>query len=189
MAYADAVKAGVGIDPNKRAYHMFIKRSITFTVFVYDSDAEGPRAALDPPKIQEAVLRFHDKPWDVDRHRNSRASMGLYSRPLMGHAATTHRHQTSYHPRSRAGIKGSHAQEPWEEETSRLKIATSPMTGTNRRGNNTQLKSMTTGKRMLIWKPSWLECLTGFIGMCWTRMFLIHTWKKSALLTRTCTKP
>ena len=38
MAYADAVKAGVGIDPDRRAYHMFIKsgltddRSITFTV-------------------------------------------------------------------------------------------------------------------------------------------------------------
>ena len=35
----------------------------------------------------------------------------------MGYAATTHRHQTSYHPRSRAGTKGSYAQEPWEEET------------------------------------------------------------------------
>ena len=34
----------------------------------------------------------------------------------MGHAATTtHRHLTSYH-RSRAGSKGSCAQEPWEEE-------------------------------------------------------------------------
>ena len=43
--------------------------------------------------------------------------MGRYSRPLMGHAATTHRHQTAYHPRSRAGTKGSSAQEPWEEET------------------------------------------------------------------------
>ena len=38
MAYADAVKASVGIDPHRRAYHMFIKsgltvdRSITFTV-------------------------------------------------------------------------------------------------------------------------------------------------------------
>ena len=35
----------------------------------------------------------------------------------MGHAATTHRHQTSCHPRSRAGNKGSCTQEPWEEET------------------------------------------------------------------------
>ena len=35
----------------------------------------------------------------------------------MGHAATMHRHQTSYHSRSRAGTKGSYAQEPWEEET------------------------------------------------------------------------
>ena len=122
MAYADAVKAGVGIDPDRRAYHMFIKSGLTddqinhIYSFVYDLDVEGPSTALDPRKIQEAALRFYDKPWDVDRHRDSRASMGRYSRPLMGHAATTHRHQTSY-PRSRAGNKGSYTQEPWEEET------------------------------------------------------------------------
>ena len=123
MANADAVKAGVGIDPDRRAYHMFIKSGLTddqinhIYGFVYDSQAEGPGAALDSRKIQEAVLRFYDKPWDVDRHRDSRASVGRYSRPLMGHAATTHRHQTSYHLRSRAGTKGSYAHEPWEEET------------------------------------------------------------------------
>ena len=92
MAYADAVKAGVGIDPDRRAYHMFIKSGLTddqinhIYGFVYDSEAKGPGAALDPRKIKEAVLRFYDKPWDVDRHRDSRASMGQYSRPLMGHA-------------------------------------------------------------------------------------------------------
>ena len=122
MAYADAVKAGVGIDPDRRAYHMFIKSGLTddqinhIYSFVYDPDAVGPQTALDPRKIQEAALRFYDKPWDVDRHRDSRASLGRYSRPLMGHAATTHRHQTSY-LRSRAGNKGSYTQEPWEEET------------------------------------------------------------------------
>ena len=83
---------------------------------MYDPDAEGPSATLDPRKIQEAVLRIYDKPWHVDRHRDSRASVGRYSRPL-GHAAATHRHQTSYHPLSRAGNKGSYTQEPWEEET------------------------------------------------------------------------
>ena len=123
MAYADAVKAGVGIHPHKRANHMFIKSGLTddqinhMYGFVYDSETEGPGAALDSRKIQEAVLGFNDKPWDVDRHRDSRASMGRYSRPLMGHAPTSHRHQTSYHPRSRAGTNGSYAQEPWEEET------------------------------------------------------------------------
>ena len=123
MANADAVKAGVGIDPDRRAYHMFIKSGLTDNQinhihgFEYDAEAEGPGAALDPRKIQEAVLRFYDKPWDVDRHRDSRASMGRSLRPLMGHAAATHRHQTSYHPRSRAGTKGSYAQEPREEET------------------------------------------------------------------------
>ena len=104
MAYADAVKAGVGIDPDRRAYHMFIKSGLTddqinhIYSFVYDPDVEGPSTALDPRKIQEAALRSYDKPWDVDRHRDSRASMGRYSRPLMGHAATMHRHQTSYPP-------------------------------------------------------------------------------------------
>ena len=89
MAYADAVKAGFGIDPDRRAYHMFIKSGLTddqsnhIFGFVYDSEAEGLGAALDPRKIQEVVLRFHDKPRDVDRHRDSRASMGWYSRPLM----------------------------------------------------------------------------------------------------------
>ena len=121
MAHADAVKAGVGIDPDRRAYHMFIKSGVTddqinhIYGFLYDPEAEGPGAALDPRKIQEAVLRFYDKAWDVDRHRDSRASMGRYSRPLMGHAATAHQHQTSY--RSRAGNKDSYTQDPWEEET------------------------------------------------------------------------
>ena len=46
MAYADAVKAGVGIDPDRRAYHMVIKSGLTddqsnhFYGFVYDSEAE-----------------------------------------------------------------------------------------------------------------------------------------------------
>ena len=90
MAYADAVKAGVGIDPDRRAYQMFMKSGLIddqinyINGFVYESEAEGPGAALDPRKIQEAVLRFYDKPWDVDRHRDSRASICRYSRPLMG---------------------------------------------------------------------------------------------------------
>ena len=73
MAYEDAVKPGVGIDPDKRAYHMFIQSGLTddqidhIYGFVYDSEAEGPGAALDPRKIQQAVLMFYDKPWDVDR--------------------------------------------------------------------------------------------------------------------------
>ena len=46
MAYADAVKAGVGIGPDRRAYHMFIKSGLTddqtnhIYCFVYDSEAE-----------------------------------------------------------------------------------------------------------------------------------------------------
>ena len=69
MAYAGAVKAGVGIDPDRRAYHMFIKSGLTgdqinhIYGFVYDSEAEGPGVAADPRKIQETELRFYGKPW------------------------------------------------------------------------------------------------------------------------------
>ena len=119
MADADALKAAVGIDPDTRAYHMFIRIGLTddqinhIYSFVYDSETQGPPATLDPRKIQGAALRFYDKPWDVDRHRDSRASLGRYSRVLTGHdATTTHRHQTSCHPQSRAGNKGSYTQEP-----------------------------------------------------------------------------
>ena len=189
MAYADAVKAGVGIDPDRRAYHMFIKSGLTDNQinhiygFVYDPDVEGPSTALDPRKIQEAALRFYDKTWDVDRHRYSIASMGRYSRPLMGHSATTHRHQTSY-PRSRAGNKGSYMQEPWEDETFLTED----------------------GYEYNDWDESWqqypaeeyddweegtgLEAfLAGSTGTCWTPILLTLTWRKNAVLTRTCTKP
>ena len=52
MAYADAVKAGVGIDPDRRAHHIFIKSGLTddqinhIYGFVYESEAEGRGAAL-----------------------------------------------------------------------------------------------------------------------------------------------
>ena len=118
----DAVKDGVGIDPDKRAYHMFIKSGLTddqinhIYGFVYDSEAEGPGTALDPRKIQEAVLRFYQT-----LGRGSTPRFPSIHKPVLktsdGHAAATHRHQTSYHPRSRAGTKGSYAREPWEEET------------------------------------------------------------------------
>ena len=124
MAFADAVNAGVGIELDRRAYHMFIRSGLTddrinhLHGFVHGPDAVGPSAALDPRKIQEAALGFYDKPWDVDRLLDSRASLGRYSRPLMGHAAKhTHRRQTDriiLGPR--AAIKGSCTQEPSEEE-------------------------------------------------------------------------
>ena len=54
MAYAEAAKVGVGIDPDRRACHMFIKSGVTddqinhIHGFVYDSEVEGPGVALDP---------------------------------------------------------------------------------------------------------------------------------------------
>ena len=169
MASADSVVPGVGLDPDERACNMFIKSGLTddqinhIHGFVYESEAEGPGAALDPRKIQ-------------------RASMGRYSRPLMGHAATTHRHQTSYHPRSRAGNKGSYTQEP-EEETSPTEV----------------------GYEYNDWDESWqqypadeyddweeeADLETFLAGECdWIhRVSLIHPWKKRAVLIRASTKP
>ena len=52
MAYADAVKAGVGIDPDRRAHHMFNGSGLTCDQinhiygFVCDPDAVGPSAAI-----------------------------------------------------------------------------------------------------------------------------------------------
>ena len=179
-AYADAVKAGVGIDPDRRAYHMFIKSGLIddqinyINGFVYESEAEGPGAALDPRKIQEAVLRFYDKPWDVDRHRDSRASMGRYSRPLMGMRQRRTVVRRRIIPGPGLATRAATRKSPGKKKLSRLKMATSTTTGTSP-GNNTQPKSTMTGNRKLVWKPSWLESLTGSIGMCWTPMFLIHT--------------
>ena len=156
-----AVKAGVGIDPERRAYHMFLRSGLTddkvnhMKGFVCDPEVVGPSASLDPRKIHEAALSFYDEPWDVDRHRDSRASLGRYSRPLMGHAATTtHRHQTSYQPRSRASIKGSSTRKcSGKKRTSRQKMATSTTIGTTLppRGNSIQPKSRMTVKRKRTW--------------------------------------
>ena len=112
MAYADAVKAGVRIDPDRRAHHMFIWSGPTddkinhICGFVHDPEAVGQSASLDPRKIQEAALRFYERLWH-----------GAIFTTSDGHAATTaHGHQTSYHPRSRAGSNGSCTQETWGEE-------------------------------------------------------------------------
>ena len=133
------MNAAVGIDPDRRAYHMFILSGFTddqinhMYGYVCDPDVEGPSATLGPRKIQEAVLRFYDKPWDVDRHRDSRASMGRYSRPLIRRS-------------------------PGKKKPSQLKMATSTTTGADRspRGNSTQPRSTTTGKRKLTRNlPGW----------------------------------
>ena len=90
MAYADAVKASVGLDPDRRAYHMFIKSGLTddqinhIDGFVYDPEAVGPGAALDPRKIQEAVLMFYDKPLDVDRCGSDAQTSDVVSSPVHG---------------------------------------------------------------------------------------------------------
>ena len=68
MAHADAVKTGVGIDPDRRAHHMLTKSGLTddqinhIYGFVYDPAAVGPSASLDPRRIQEAALRFCENP-------------------------------------------------------------------------------------------------------------------------------
>ena len=67
MTYADAVKTGVGIDPDRRAHHMLTKSGLTddqinhIHGFENDPAAVGPSASLDPRTIQEAALRFYEK--------------------------------------------------------------------------------------------------------------------------------
>ena len=157
---------------------MFIKSGLTDDQinhthgFANKSEAERPRAALDPRGSTPRLSSIH----------------GPNSRPLIGPAATTHRHQTSYHPRSGAGNKGSYTQEPWEEE------AFPTLDGYEYKDwdeswQQYPAEEYDDWKRKLIWKLSWLESLTGSTGTCWTPMFLIHTWKKSAVLITACTKP
>ena len=134
MAYADAVKACVGIDPDRRAYHMFNKSGLSDVQinhiygFVYDPEV-GPGAPLDPRKIQEPVLRFYDEPWDMDRHRDSRASMDRYSRPLMmlRQRRTDIRRRIILGPglATRAATRKS----PGKKRTSQPKMATSTTSG------------------------------------------------------------
>ena len=42
---------------------------------MYDPEAVGPSASLDHREIQEDAPRLVDKPWSVDRHRDSRPSL------------------------------------------------------------------------------------------------------------------
>ena len=135
---ADAVKAGVGIDPDRRAQHMFTKSGLTdgqiyhFYGFVYDPEAEGPSSALDPRSCPQ-VLR------QILGRGNDAQTSDVVSSPAQGWQ------RGQLH--ARAGKK----------KPSRLKMATSTMIGTNPspRGNSTQPKSLMTGKRKLTWESSW----------------------------------
>ena len=166
MALAEAVKAGVGLDPARRADHMFSRSGLTedqfnhIYGFVCDPKAVGPSESLDPRKILEAALRFYDKPCDVDQHRDSSAPLCRCSRPLMGHAATvTHRHQTScsssvqglQQRQLRAGRALERREFPsrcWlrVQRLGRLVVDLATVSGP---------KSQMTGKRKLTSKPTW----------------------------------
>ena len=122
VAYADALKAGVGIDPDRRACHMFIWSGRTDDQIIHtygsvcDPQAVGPGASLDPRKIQEAALRFYDNPWGVDRHRDSRASLGRYSRHMLQRPRTDTRRRVVLAPRlaTRAATRKSFAEDGFE---------------------------------------------------------------------------
>ena len=164
MANADAVKVGVGIDPDRRAYPMFIKSGLTddqinhIYRFVYDPDAVGPSTSLDRRKIQEAALRFYDKPWDVDRHRDTQSVSGpgaqtpdVVSSSVQGWQRGQ-LHSRALGRRELPGRRWLRAQ--------RLGETLSPP------GNSIQPKIWMTGKRKLTWKPTWQESLTGSTVTC-----------------------
>ena len=101
MAYADSLKEGLTIDKDRRAYNMLLKSGLNqdqinhIYGYVHDAEAEGE---LDPKKIQDAILKFYDKPFDVNKHRDQRTSAPRFSRPLVGVQA---------HNKSDSGYKGA----------------------------------------------------------------------------------
>ena len=117
MAYADAINQGLKIDDDRRAYHMLLGSSLTedqinhVYSFIYDPDATG----LNPTKVQDAVLKFYDKPWDVSRHRDSRAAMGKYSRPFLGTAGVRSSPFGGKSWKGKGSGKGSYTTEVWPE--------------------------------------------------------------------------
>lgn len=86
MACADAVKEGATVDKDRRAYHMLTKSGMTDEhinrVYAFVNDLA--EASLDPQKVQSAVLRFYDKPWDVHGHRDARVALERYIRLVLG---------------------------------------------------------------------------------------------------------
>ena len=153
--------------------------------------AIGAATTLDRREIQEGALRFYDKPRDVDRHSDSRASLVRYSRPLMGPAAVAAHRHLSYHPRSRACSKSSYTQEPTGEKRHlQQKMATGTTIGTTLPlpDNSVQPKSWMTGKMKLVYQPTQQEILTGSIVFRYIRRLLTQTWRKCAVLTSGCTE-
>ena len=169
-AYGDDVRAGVGIDPDKRAYHMPLRSDhtddqINHTYgFVHDPKA----ATLDTRKTQEHALRFYDKPWDVDRHRDSSACMGRYSRTNVG----TCPYRSICVPRTdiRRRIllgpmldKATTRKSPGDQITLQQKMDGSTMIDATLPlpDHSIQPKSGLTVQKKLVWKPTEQEILTG----------------------------
>ena len=116
MAFADATRDGLKIDDDRRAYNMLLKSGLTqdqinhIYAYVHDPDATD----LAPGKIQDAILKFYDTPFDVNKHRDSRSTAPRFARPLVGVEG-----QQSY---QKAGTRGTrqqgreaptHVQESW----------------------------------------------------------------------------
>ena len=87
MAYADALRDGVTIDDEQRSYHMLIKSGLTDDqinhIYAYLCE-KGDSTGLTPQGVQDAVMKFYDKPWDVTKHRDAASSAPKYSRPFVG---------------------------------------------------------------------------------------------------------
>ena len=69
-------------------------------------------------------------------------------------------------------------QEPWEEDTF-LPEDGYEYNDLDESWQQYPVEEYDDWTKKLIWKPSWLESLTGSTGMCWTPMFLIHTYKEA----------
>eukprot|EP00969_Alexandrium_andersonii_P356329 15446320-Alexandrium_andersonii.AAC.1 len=71
MAVADLTREGVAISTEQRAHQMLCRCGLTedriTQVYTYVSATHGMDQVWNPIKIQEAILRFYDEPWDVTR--------------------------------------------------------------------------------------------------------------------------
>ena len=86
MLYADMVKVKVAPPDPQRAHNMLTRCGLTQDQInlVYSHtmrNTEGDGATMDPKQVQEAIIKFHDKSWDVHQ-RDATSDRWLFRRPI-----------------------------------------------------------------------------------------------------------
>ena len=101
MLYADMTKAGVAPPAQQRAHNMLTRCGLSqdqinlvYSHTTRGEDGEDASAKMDPIKVQEAVIRFHDKSWDAHQ-QNTTFDRWLVRRPI--EANGHNRHNNAYY--------------------------------------------------------------------------------------------